>query len=639
MQMIYGSFNLVNDFGQGKPEKEHTAGMMDALASYPWQSGSLCGLKNGALGVHTFREKPAAILERDGLTLTADVRLDNRSELCTALGFDAVQQNSLDDAELILRAYQHWGVDCPAHLLGDFAFALWDEKNARLFCARDFIGVRPFYYYHKPGRFIFASDLLALSAHSDVPMQLNLAYVAAALQLPRGQFMHPEKTYYQAIQKLPPAHCLSMDASGLHCWAYWQPGQTPERRYADPQDYVDELRTLLRAAVACRVSSSHPIGAHLSGGLDSSSVAVMAHRILQEEGRQVTGFSWAPPLPDDPAELLSNDERKLVEAVRVAEGLPLRYLNLTPAHILAYASRDITLQPTTTLQLELAASEDAASLGIRTMLSGWGGDELVAFNGRGYFPDLFRRGRWRTLQRELTLRAQLHGGTAWKSWINDGIFPFIPDAVLKLLRPEDFPPMRALPGYLCPEFAAALETTVPLHGPELQTEIGVRKSQIALLLHGHLSYRMESWASHGATLGLTYVYPLLDRRLVEFALSIPDYFFFKDGWKRYLYRTAMEGILPDSLRWNKKKEDPAMAQMLRGTNQAAEKQMQIDLLAQADNPYVDVERLQAALDSESGFREKHQDNRMTQAQRRRLLFQISAGRGFWLTFINPKAKA
>jgi asparagine synthase (glutamine-hydrolysing) len=365
-------------------------------------------------------------------------------------------------------------------------------------------------------------------------------------------------------------------------------------------------------------------------------VAVLAHRILKSEGRAFTGFSWAPPLPQDPADLLPNDERKLVEQVRAAEGMSVRYTRLTPAHILAHARRDITLQPTTTLLFELAASEDAARLGIRTMLSGWGGDELPAFNGRGYFSDLLRRGHWLTLQRGLTQRAQLHGGTVWKQWITAGIFPLLPILILKILRPDDFPPPRRLPAYLRPDFAAALASVEPFNGPEAHERPGVRRMQIALLQYGHLSYRMESWASHGAALGITYAFPLLDRRLVEFALSIPDYLFFKNGWKRYLYRTAMAGILPDSLRWQKVKEDPAMVQGSRSAQKEVNEQQRIELLARAHNPYVDVAQFQAALDAEQGIRDALNDDNLPDKERRRLLLQMGAGRGRWLAFMNPK---
>jgi asparagine synthase (glutamine-hydrolysing) len=643
--MIYGSIVLVNLPELIETENQNVARMQAALNVYPWEAAcrrSLAGAAGcGVFAVHAGDRKPdSALLPVLGsLAIAADVRLDNRLELCTALAIHGAEQMSLDDAGLILRAYRQWGSGCVEHLLGDFAFAIWDQAAGRLFCARDFAGVRPFYYHHDPdsGRLIFASDLQALAAHPHVPLELNLAYVAAALRNAMGQFQHPEHTFFRAIEKLLPAHCLTLDASGLQRRAYWQPGQAPERRYADERDYVEEMLLLLQAAVACRVTDPRPVGAHVSGGLDSSSVAVLAHRILQTQGRSVTAFSWSPPLPKNPADLPPNDERRLVEAVRQAEGLPVHYTRLTPAHILAHARRDITLQPTAALQLEMAASADAAGMGIRTMLSGWGGDELLAFNGRGYFSDLFRRGRWLTLQRELTLRARLHGGIVWKQWIFAGAFPLMPPAILRLLRPADFPPPRPLPAYLRPGFAAALAGISPLARPEANERPGVRRTQIALLQHGHLSYRMESWASHGAALGLTYAFPLLDRRLVEFALSIPDYLFFKNGWKRYLYRTAMAGILPDSLRWQKVKEDPAMFTELRSARQEAAGQLRADLLARAANPYIDIVQLQDALDAEESIREALLNENLPEKERRRLLQQMNAERVCWLAFVNPKA--
>ncbi|MBI1801544.1 MAG: hypothetical protein HYR71_07955 [Chloroflexi bacterium] len=649
MRMIDGSLSLSNA-ARANPrewvetEKQNVARMTAALGAYPWEVNSLRTLAGAAgccmLAVHAGGERPApALLPGIGaLTVAADARLDNRTELCAALDLRAAEQARLDDAELILCAYQRWGTDCAPRLLGDFAFALWDESAGRLFCARDFAGVRPFYYHHAPtaGRFVFASDLQAMAAHPAVPAQLNLAYVAASVQSTLGQFQDTEHTFFQAINKLPPAHCLTVDANGLRRWAYWQAGQTPERRYANEHDYVEELLALLQAAVACRLTSPHPIGAHLSGGLDSSSLAVLAHRHLQAQGRALTGFSWAPPLPEDPAELLPKDERKLVEAVRQAEDLPVCYSRLTPAHVLSHARRDVTLQPTANLQFELIASENAARLGIRTMLSGWGGDELLAFNGRGYFSDLFRRGRWLTLQREFTQRGQLHGDVLWRQWVFKGIVPLLPTAIRRRLQPDDFPPPPPLPTYLHPDFSTALAGVKPLPRAKAYERPGVRRMQIALLQHGHLCYRMESWASHGATLGLAYLFPLLDRRLVEFALSIPDFCFFKNGWKRYLYRTAMAGILPESVRWHKDKQDPAERQAAKRVLKEVAEQLRAELLARADNPFVDVNQLAAWLDAQESLGAAVNADDGPRAQSRGVPQRTNIARGHWLAFVGAK---
>jgi asparagine synthase (glutamine-hydrolysing) len=612
MRMIYGTVAQASTApadGREMAEAERRAvtRMMAALGDCPWESDALRSLP-GARGWCTLAVQAAGeggathdthtlLPNLAGLTIAADARLDNRAELCAALAIGPDERAALDDAGLLLRAYRQWGTDCPEHLLGDFAFALWDEAAGQLFCARDIVGVRPFYYHHAPstGHFVCAGGLPAMVAHPAVSGSLDLAYVRAYLQYPVGQFEHPEHTFYQEIHKLPPAHCLTVTREELRRWAYWRPGRTAQRRYGCERDYVEELRALLDAAVACRIESPYPIGAHVSGGLDSSSLAVLAHRMLRTRGRGITGFSWAPPPPDGPAELPPNDERLVVEAVRTAEGFPVRYTTLTPDHALAHARRDITVQPTTTLLSELAASQDAAGLGIRTILSGWGGDELVAFNGRGYFADLLRRGRWITLQRELALRSRLLGVAAWKQWIGSGLMPLLPLAVRRHLQPGDAFRPRPLPASLRPDFAAALAGVEPLDRPGAHERPGVRNTQIALLQHGHLSYRMESWASHGAMLGITYVFPLLDRRVVEFALSIPGWLFFKDGRRRYLYRTAMAGILPDTVRWIDVKEDPVRFQADWLARENATGRVRAALLARAANPRVDVTQLASEL--------------------------------------------
>jgi asparagine synthase (glutamine-hydrolysing) len=612
--MIYGTVAPANAAPAGRCEAADTqtyavTRMMAALDDCPWENDALrslpgahlcCTLAVQAAGEGAATRSAQTLLPSlGGLTVAADARLDNRAELCAALAVGPDERAALDDAGLILRAYGLWGTACVEHLLGDFAFALWDETAGLLFCARDFVGVRPFYYHHaaSPGRFVCAGGLPAMVAHPAVPRSLSLAYVRAYLQAPVTQFQHPEHTFFEEIHKLLPAHCLTVTREGLRRWAYWQPDRIPGRHHAEERDYVEELRALLGVAVACRLESSSPVGAHISGGLDSSSLAVLAHRDLQTRGRAITGFSWAPPPPPDAAELPPHDERLLVEAVREAEGFAVRYTTLTPDHVLAHARRDITVQPTATLLPELATSQDAAGLGIRTMISGWGGDELLVFNGRGYFADLLRRGRWITLQRELTLRGRLHGVAVWKQWIVNCLLPLLPTAVQDRLRPGSFPRPLPLPACLRPDFAATLSGVEPLARPGARERPGVRNTQIALLQQGHLSYRMESWAGHGATLGITYAFPLLDRRLVEFALSVPDYLFFKDGWKRYLYRTAMAGILPDKVRWHAVKVDPAMAQADKQAREKAAGPVRAAILTRAHNPLVDVVRLAAALEA------------------------------------------
>jgi asparagine synthase (glutamine-hydrolysing) len=149
--------------------------------------------------------------------------------------------------------------------------------------------------------------------------------------------------------------------------------------------------------------------------------------------------------------------------------------------------------------------------------------------------------------------------------------------------------------------------------------------QAALLRFGHLHYRMEAWAAHGAAIGLTYRFPLLDRRIMEFALSLPGQMFFRDGWKRWLYRTAMEGILPDLVRWNPTKYDNAAARQLVNVLREPADVYRDRLLERQDNPLVDVSVLLAE-------RERQQQKRSSSNGASSVSPDKPAPGGSWLAF-------
>ena len=129
-------------------------------------------------------EKLPLVNQRGDLVITADARIDNREELIAALSLAECRFEKITDSHLILAAYEKWGETCPEHLLGDFAFAIWDKRNQMLFCARDHFGVRPFYYHHCPRRmFAFASEIKALLCLSEVPNRLNEVRVGAYLEV------------------------------------------------------------------------------------------------------------------------------------------------------------------------------------------------------------------------------------------------------------------------------------------------------------------------------------------------------------------------------------------------------------------------------------------------------------------------
>ena len=491
------------------------------------------------------------------LAITGDFRLDNRPELLAQLAVPRELRPATPDSAVVLLAYERWRAGCVDRLLGDFAFAIWDETTQQLFCARDFIGVKPFYYHLTADGFSFASDITALLAFPAPSNELNLRYVRTYLE--HWDFYHTEFSFLRDVRKLPPGHTLAVSAGDLRKTRYWQPQDSPEIRLAGDEEYIEQMRALLEEAVHVRLRSAFPVAGHLSGGLDSSSITVLAARALRERGDPFHGFSWSPP-PSE-ADFPLADERAWVQAVCRAEGIVPVYTPFGPEDVVKLWTWDLVRWPMQSVRKELPTGRIAQSLGIRVMLSGWGGDEGAAFNGRGYFADLLRRGHWVTLLRELALRTRIHEDDFWGTFRSRAILPLLPDALVRRYRPEL---MIGLPDplpleLLQPSFAERLASVEPYPTPDARERPGARRYQYRLFQRGHITDRLESWADLGGHRGIEYRYPLLDRRVVEFALGVPVHLFHRHGWKRYLFRSAVHNIVPGEVQWKKYKGEPAAA--------------------------------------------------------------------------------
>ena len=217
--------------------------------------------------------------------VVSDSRLDNRHELLGTLELAHARVEGIGDGALLHAAYQRWGKDCAAHLLGDFAFAIWDPRKRTLFCGRDQMGVRPFYYCHLPQRlFAFASEVDALLRLPDVPKRINEVRIVDFL-VPQLEGFDATSTFYEAIQRMPAAHTCTLDAGLLRMRRYWTPADdltdSPAR---NDDEYAEAMRALLTQAVHCRLRSSGKVGSMLSGGLDSSAVVALASVELAHSG-------------------------------------------------------------------------------------------------------------------------------------------------------------------------------------------------------------------------------------------------------------------------------------------------------------------------------------------------------------------
>ena len=533
-------------------------------------------------------------------SLAADARLDDRETLCDALGVPPRERAAITDRTLILNAYRRWGKGCPNHLLGDYAFVVRDAETRTIFCARDHMGCRPFYYAWTRDRFVFASTIEAVLAAPDVSDEWDERVLASYLT--QLFFTTTTRTLFVAVRKLPPGHTLTVETTpsrgfSMRLERYWRPEGVPKARPAGDDDVAAEFLDLYAKAVKDRLRGG-PVGVHLSGGLDSSSVAVLAAKELRRQGRpSPPAFTWMRPLDDEPPSRAHAPEYARIDAVAAREGLQVHHCQvLRPEDFVSLVRRDCIFPELPSLVEERVCAR-AAKLGIRVLLSGLGGDEGVSFNGRGYYAELLLRGRWRQLAAECSAQAE-------------NPVSFIARIVLRIVSPNLVRHLarrrisRGRRWLISPEFARRVR---PLPTDRWTfKETSVRRTQLWLLQGGPrqggvLSSFLERLARQGAPHGIEHRYPLLDRRLLEFALGLPPTQFRRGRWNRWLMRSALAPILPSEVVWNRSKDAPILYEQEAETETEALPLIRREVAARIGTldraRYVDVPRLLESLEA------------------------------------------
>jgi len=304
-----------------------------------------------------YEQSPVAHCHHPHLIITADARIDNREYLAAMLNIAPSEQQTMTDSMLILFAYERWGQDCVKKLIGDFAFAIWDQRQQWLFFGRDIMGCKPFYYYNDDRVFVFASDIEGILACSWVPQRLNEALFALYLQ-DYASFAEKQHTFFADIVKLPPAHQLVITKKHHQLTRYWSVDCVQDVRLPSDEAYAEQLRELLFEAVRCRVCTPFPVGAHLSDGLDSSTVTAIAAQLLRKQGQTLTAYSWSPTPPSTGE--CPDDERQLIQTLCDRESIQCHYIDLKVEDVVRTYQRDFTRRPYEMMLREELTQKQAA---------------------------------------------------------------------------------------------------------------------------------------------------------------------------------------------------------------------------------------------------------------------------------------
>jgi asparagine synthase (glutamine-hydrolysing) len=520
------------------------------------------------------------------LALSADARLDNRAELAPLLG---LADSALTDDAFILAAYEKWGEACPEHLVGDYAFAVWDGPRQRLFCARDALGLKPFFYYDSPQLFAFASEIKGLFALPQVPRAPNAVQIANYL-------IHrpPEAalTYYESVKHLAAGHCLTVTASGAVLRQYWAPDLNHELRLGSDDEYAQAFLEIFREAVRCRLRSAFPAASMLSGGLDSSSVTCMAREVLA--GQPLPTFSIIFNQAHEA------DERRYMHAV-AASGDPGHHevpgddlSSLNGAEWLLWHMEE----PFRHLGLyyQWLTYQNVERQGLRLLLSGNGGDALVSL-GLFRLAELTRRLRWRALGgelREFAAARERNWRWAGRVWWEFGGKPLVPNWARRARRALRGPgrPVWSVNSFAQLDFARALDRQRALK-PDWQQPRSDREDhwqgvEQASSMADHYERSAPAWH-------LEQRHPLMDRRLAEFCISLPAEQKFDQGQTRLIFRRAMQGRLPELIRSRGSKATPLYS-MAPAILRYDRPRLEACLLEQNEalKPYVDLAAVERA---------------------------------------------
>ena len=499
------------------------------------------------LGHRMLRTTPESLEEKQPLCdesgrvcLVLDGRVDNSEELGRALEAKGVTLRDRTDAELVLRSYLHWGDDAPIRILGDFAFAIWDGRHNALFCARDVFGIRPFNYYCSGKFVLIGSELHQLFCDSRTKRVVNEGMVAEYLS---GQITHCEETLWKGILRLPAAHSMWVSTDGIEKRRYWDFNLSKELHYGSDEEYVCQFLSLFRQAVGCRLRSVGPTASYLSGGLDSSSVSVIADEHLRERSCTEATDTFSLIFPG-----ATCDESEYIQEIARHAGLRSHLFEANQPSIDFYHHQSRQYQDfpgwPNGQAMSVSLQEAIKQAGIRIVLTGSGGNECMEGAGGRRITELAREGKLVELVRAAKAEAAIARSSLWSVLINHGLRENIPPSLKRILRPIRRQHFDWLPSEFVTQ-TGLLSRVQPSPAPP-----GASPVQQAIrdyFYSGWSAHFHESWDRDAARFSREERHPFFDRRLVEFSFALPEALRSHRGLVKVLVRKALSSHLPRSV--------------------------------------------------------------------------------------------
>jgi asparagine synthase (glutamine-hydrolysing) len=443
----------------------------------------------------------------DRVWIVADARIDDRQNTIEKLGLTQIDR-VLTDVELILQAYLRWGEDCVEHLLGDFAFAIWDERQQRLFCARDHFGVKPFYYSQVGNCLIISNTIACLRQHPQVSSQLNARTIGDLLLFNLNYNL--TTTVFVDIQRLPPAHVLTRSQQrGIQTRRYWTMPVPELIRYKNTQDYLDRFDELMAQAVGDRLRTDK-VASFFSGGLDSTTIAATALAVAKARSQPLDLKAFTTVYD----RLIPDRERYYAGVAAAGLGISIEYQVADDDKLYQDWHKCEFLMPPSNDPFQTSWRERTREIAVhsRVALCGHGGDEALTA------PSVVEM-----LQTMPFIDVCLDVS---RSWFGLGVQPPWGSGLLGWWRRRGKPSLElpACPTWLNPDFARSLDleqrwVEINCH-PKRPSEFPRSRSydkSTSILWTAHLE--ANDPGSSGVPLEIRL--PFIDLRLLNYLLALP----------------------------------------------------------------------------------------------------------------------
>jgi asparagine synthase (glutamine-hydrolysing) len=485
------------------------------------------------------------LFETESCVIVADILLFNRMETGKLLKKGSID-DSIKDTEILLALYEKLGPGCLSYIKGDYSFFIYHKKTGDFFCARDPLGIRPFFYAITSDSFLFGSELRFVKASFPGELQTNFEYILNTLVTCKSDI---HETAFKSIYRLKPAHYLLFEGGKFRMNRFWQFNTERKMICNTRSEYAEILRSALIKAVQVRLGSADHVGAELSGGLDSSAICGIAQTIADSRNMQISAFSNI--LPGDHPSIYKDESEYILQQLRykAMDWTGIERLNQNTVELINHA---IAVQGCFTQQnfhvFNKGLLEAAGNKNISVLLSGFGGDEMIS--ARISFPwnevldnrkfdvfldELFYRGiTFKSFIRGIKISGKyLLSKKDRRNLIHNKFSRDLLDNRFNMLPIlHDFSARYNLRKRFYDKYAYAFQHKIS-------------KQQIARITQNYVAQHMEFSYAAAAQYGIEYRYPLLDTELLETYLSFPAYIVNHHGINRYIFRSAIQDFVPE----------------------------------------------------------------------------------------------